>query len=82
LISTGDSAPLTEAEFNTGKAAFINMLTPKFKEQNHVVSNITPMTWQDKGEPALGTKIGNNVMTDTRKKASPHARDYYTYGKI
>jgi len=57
-------------------------LTPKFKEQTHVVSNVTPMTWKDKGEPPLGTKIDAQVMTDIRKKANPHSRDYYTYGKI
>jgi hypothetical protein len=73
LISTGDSAPLTEAEFNTGKAAFINMLTPKFKEQNHVVSNITPMTVRDLGQPP---------NLDVRKNANPHSTDYYTKGAV
>lgn len=33
------------------------------------------------GEPKFGTKIGNNVMTDTRKIGNPNARDFYTYGK-
>ena len=73
---------MTEAEFNTGKQAFINMLTPKPKnESTHVVSNITPMQIKVVGEPKFGTTIGKTVMSDTRKIGNPHARDYYTYGK-
>jgi hypothetical protein len=58
------------------------MLTPKPRnESTHVVSNIEPMKVRNLGEPKFGTKIGNNVMTDTRKIGNPNARDFYTYGK-
>ena len=51
------------------------------------VKEVQPLTLdtttvRDWGEPPLGTKIRNNVMSDIRKKANPHSRDYYTYGKI
>lgn len=72
---------MTEAEWNKGKATWLDILTPKFNEQTHVVSNITPIKQKDMGEPKFGTKIGNNVMTDTRKIGNPNARDFYTYGK-
>jgi hypothetical protein len=49
------------------------MLTPKITEQNHVVSNITPMTVRDLGEPP---------NLDVRKNANPHSTDYYTKGAV
>ncbi len=72
---------MTEAEYNKGKATWLDILTPKFKEQTHVVSNITPMQQKDMGQPPFGTTIDKAVITDTRKIGNPHANDYYTYGK-
>ena len=73
---------MTEAEYNKGKATWLDILTPKFKNENtHVVSNITPIKQRNLGEPKFGTTIGKNVMSDTRKIGNPQARDYYTYGK-
>ena len=71
---------MTEAEFNAGKEAFINMLTPKFKEQTQVVSNITPIKLKNLGEPAFGQTVNSAVMSDVRKKANPQSSDTYTVG--
>jgi len=71
---------LTEAEWNKGKATWLDILTPKFKEQTHVVSNITPIKQKDMGEPPLGTTIFGSTMSDVRKKANPQSSDTYTVG--
>lgn len=77
---TGESAPLTEAEYNEGRAKWLDILTPKFKEQTHVVSNITPIKQKNLGEPALGQTIFGATMSDVRKKANPQSSDTYTVG--
>lgn len=71
---------MTEAEFNAGKQAFINMLTPKFPEKTDVLDVVTPLKMVDKGEPPLGTTIFGGTMSDVRKKANPQSSDTYTVG--
>jgi len=77
---TGETAPLTEAEYNEGRAKWLDILTPKFPETTDVLDVVTPVKMVDKGEPALGQTIFGATMSDVRKKANPQSSDTYTVG--
>jgi len=89
VVGSADSSQyLTEQEFNTGKNAFINMLTykepiaKKVEWKPSTVESIPPLTLptttvRDWGEPPFQ----GGFTGDTRKIANPHSTRYYTVGK-
>ena len=84
MVGSADSSQyLTEQEFNTGKNAFINMLTykepiaKKVEWKPSTVKEVQPltlnrMTVKDLGQPP---------NLDVRKNANPHANTKWSLGR-